>query len=175
MERQNEPLKMKKTVKLNVLDALIIVFLVVALTAIGVRIYSVYRPFNNVQTDTYKLTVKMSSVYSTVPTYLHEGDAVWFEDGRTLGTVCRNDDGNLYSAAPAVSFMTTNDGDVVLLAGTEDKVDAVCTFLCFGKTDDNGFFLCEGVTPLTPGQTVALHTDLADFTVTVISIDLVGN
>ena len=170
MERQNEQGKEKRSYKLNILDYIIICFLVLACAAVIVRVYTLYHPLGNSAMESYSVTVRMESVLSSVPASVKDGDTAYFKDGRVFGTVIAGN-GEVFKIQPAEVVLEGPDGQYCKGSYPDGTlVDAVGTLICAGFVDANGYFLCDGITPLIPGQTFDLKTELADFTVTVISV-----
>lgn len=74
---------------------------------------------------------------------------------------------------PAMVLAEDDNGQYVVVELPEGtRIDMAGTILCEGRKNENGAFVLNGETVLTPGETFAVYTDKAAFMLTVSGINV---
>ncbi|MBR5615535.1 MAG: DUF4330 family protein [Clostridia bacterium] len=159
----------------NVLDIAIILLVLAAAVAIGYRYYQTVTEQQNDTHDTAYVTFEVKSAQPAIAGAIKAGEIVYTDStDAALGEIVvyeKATDGTPFAISAAMVTVQDEDGNYVEVAVPDASlVDFVGTVSCLGFTDENGTFLLNGRTPLTPGQTVAVHTEKATFVLTVLSV-----
>jgi hypothetical protein len=75
---------------------------------------------------------------------------------------------SIFAVTPVQATTTDDNGEKVTV--TLPLVDLSGGVLCRGTMQQDGSFLLDGRTPITPGQQLTVHTETATFTLTVMAL-----
>ena len=70
----------------------------------------------------------------------------------------------------SVLVFDENGNYVTLDHPDSSLMDVIGSVTCRGRLGEDGSFLLDGRTPVTPGQTIAVHTEQVSFVLTVVQI-----
>ena len=172
---KNESVKEKRNIRLNVIDILLIVLLLLTIAGIVFRIWSARNPSVRNDLAEYEVYIKVENVIFTLPTYLNETDTVYTEDGTEFGSFLTNTEtegeGALYATAAEIIVSDGAGGYTTVLYPDQSRVDATGAILVKGIVDESGCFLWGGTIYLTPGETICLHTELVDFVAVIQAVE----
>ncbi len=160
----------------NVLDIAILLLLVAILAAVGYRYYQTVRATEDDALSSVRLTY---TVKGALPVLTEEirADETLYLDGtnEVLGLVVTHMQaplGSPFSATPAQSVVQDAQGHYVTVVAPDGaRLDLTGVLICRGTIDEDGSFLLDGRMPLTPGQTIAVHTERTAFVLTVSDIE----
>ena len=156
--------KEKNKLKFSALDAAIIVVVLVLIATVVFRFTSDSALFA-VNTDTYTVTLEISSVRSELFDTLKTGEAVYLEDGTLLGTLTTT------SVTPALYYATTSKGEMITLYYPADTlVDITLTLECELAVRE-GMAVTGGGDHIGTGVELKLHTATTDLGAVVVSLD----
>ncbi len=173
MKAENKAIKAAAAPKKrgNVLDILILLLLVAAIVAIGYRYYMQSGQSKSAQISDAEISFEIRDAIFSLPSYMQVGDVVYREDGTPLGTLRDNDtvDENTALYVSAASVLTTDeDGNYIRITYPDSsRVDCIGTISCRGTFEEDGSFLLDGTTHVTPGSAIRLHTETASFTAVI--------
>jgi hypothetical protein len=161
----------------NVLDIVIILLLLAAAFAIGYRYYQTVTEEKNDTLDTVMVTFEVKSAQPTIVQAIKAGDTIYLDGANSaFGQITAHaaaTDGTPFAVSAAKVTVQDENGNYVEIALPDGSlIDFVGTVSCLGFVDENGTFLLDGRTPVTPGQTIAVHTEQASFVLTVVSLSL---
>lgn len=155
----------------NILDLLILLVLLACLVGIGYRYYTSSGQSQSRSFREAEISFEIKDAVFTLPSYVQAGDQVRLESGALLGTLQDNNaaDGATALYVSAASLITTDeDGNYIRITYPDSsRVDCLGSLLCRGVFEEDGSFLLEGNTYLTPGSTYRVHTETAAFTLVV--------
>ncbi len=179
MAEQNQTPGNKKKFRFgigSVIDIVIILLILAAIAGIAFRVYSAKSPTVSSEKADYEIRFRVDSVSYMLPNYLRAGDQVYFGDsGKKFGILQANDGSENGSALAvrAANILIRDEGGNYISASYpgEALVDATGTVLASGYFDASGSFLLDGKIHVTPGETVRVRTELADFTLVVTEIE----
>ncbi|MBE6660004.1 MAG: DUF4330 family protein [Ruminococcaceae bacterium] len=160
----------------NVLDIAIILLVLAAAFAIGYRYYQTVTEEKNDTLDTVMVTFEVKSAQSAITKAIKAGDVVYLDSADSaLGQIVVHTaatDGTPFSVSAAKVLVQDANGNYVEVTVPDDSsiVDFEGTVSCLGFVDENGTFLLDGRTPITPGQKIAVYTEQTSFTLTVVSL-----
>ncbi len=155
--------KMNGTRRITALDVACILVIAAVILSVVLRVLMV-RVSDSEKSDC-NLAFTVSSAKSEIGDVLNEGDSVMLEDGTSLGTLSG------ISVTPAVFLASGSSGEVLEARYPEDTlIDISATVKARLKVKD-GAFLTDDGRHICAGQTLVLHTRLADITVTVTGVE----
>ncbi|MBR2620875.1 MAG: DUF4330 family protein [Clostridia bacterium] len=161
----------------NVLDIVIVLLVLAAAFAIGYRYYQTAAEKQHDTLDTVMVTFEVKSAQSAITQAIKAGDTVYLDSADSaLGQIAVHTaatDGTPFAVSAAKVLVQDESGNYVEVAVPDDSpiVDFEGTVSCLGFVDENGTFLLGGRTPITPGQTIAVHTEQTSFVLTVVALD----
>ncbi len=156
---QNEvitPKKERKKLKLNLIDAVIIISLIIAAVGVYVRydLSGMWRESS--QTVNAAITFSVSNIQAESANYFVEGAEVYNCDAANnlIGTLAGLDE---FVIEPAVFYVDNGKGAFEEVYSTQDRIDVTGVINAPGVMTENGF-LYGGTTYIAPGQTVTVET-----------------
>ena len=160
--------------RFNVLDVVILLLLLAAIAAIG---YRYYQSAKEAETDTQQ-PVLVAFEIKDLPAeavWALGKDAVYLDStGDLLGVlqIPKNaTGGSVLSTRPVQVTVQDEKGNYVTVDSPDaSRVSATGTVKCMGRMNEDGSFLLNGTTPVTPGQVIAVHTEKASFVLTVTAV-----
>ena len=155
----------------NVLDLLILLILIACILGIGYRYYTLSGQSQARSFTDATVSFEIKGAIFTLPTYVQPGDEIRLENGNVLGTVRDNntaDDATALYVSAASVITTDEDGNYIRISYPDSsRVDCLGSMSCRGIFEEDGSFLLDGVTYLTPGSAYRVHTETASFTLVV--------
>lgn len=157
--------------RFNVLDVVIILLLLAAIATIGYRYYQSKKEAAADTQQAVLLTFEIKDIPAGAVKELGK-DAVYLDaSGELLGVLQIHKgatDGLVLSIRPVQVTVQDEGGNYVTVDSPDaSRVSATGTVKCMGRLNEDGSFLLNGTTPVTPGQVIAVHTEKVSFTLTV--------
>ncbi len=162
----------------NVLDLAIILLLVAALVAIGYRYYQIRAEKAEIASapDRARVTFEIKALSPTTAAMLERKDMVYLSDDSLFGKLVahpKTGEESPLLMTDAILNLRDQLGKYVSVTVPKDVLCDVTGILeCNGITNDQGDFLINETMVLTPGQTLTLHTERVEFTLTITAIEL---
>ena len=155
----------------NVLDLIILILLVASIVAIGYRYYTRSGQGKSQLMTDAEVSFEIKDAVFTLPSYVRTGEILYREDGTPLGTLQNNNAGDENTAlfvSAASLLVSDEDGNYVRVSYPDSsRVDCIGSMVCRGTFEQDGAFLLDGTTYLTPGDAIRVHTETAAFTVVI--------
>lgn len=136
----------KRRFKVNVLDFLILVLVVIVIAGAFLRA-NVKQSDVKLETQTAVLSFKISNVQAASAKYFKDGDPVYSDSlGCAIGTLV----GDSITKAPAVSYVERG-GAIIKTTSALGRVDICGEIVCEGQMCESGFLL-GGTQYVAPGM-----------------------
>jgi hypothetical protein len=162
----------------NVLDAVIIVVLLLAIVGIGLRYYTRSGQGKAELLSDAEITFEIKDAIFTLPSYVQSGDSLYTEEGTCLGVLKDNntsDENTALYVSAAAAMVTDKDGNYIRISYPDSsRVDCIGTVSCRGMLEEDGSFLLDGVIHVTPGSAIRVHTETAAFTAVITACTVSG-
>lgn len=168
-----------KRPKFGILDAVIILLVIVAVVGIYFR-YNIVEILSGTQNlDNYTVTFTINNIRYTTPNYIDVGDDVYFvSDNELFGTLINvSENMGALSITPASEYFTTSNGEIVevFYPNSETRISATGRLNCIGRYSEEGGFLVNGSTYISPGQYIDVRTEYVTVTLYISEINLAEN
>ncbi len=166
--------KVKRFPKFHILDIVIIILIVAMLVGIYFR-YNVFEIFGNFQNQSEaQLTFSVTNIKDSTQYYINIDDAVYLQsDGKSLGTIMRYEPNADYALKvyPSTEDFVKEDGTIISAAYPEDtRSDIEGKIKCVGTFSDDGTFLLDGSTYISPGKTLIVCTEKVTLQILITDI-----
>lgn len=164
MDTRNNKTVEKKT-GLNIIDVVIIFFLIACIFAIVFKIGQ-FGVFNDDDLRNYRVYFEVSDVAATSKDAFKSGDTVTLVDlDMPLGKI-----ENIESVTPKTEYVRKSDGTIVEYEYPKDtRVNVYGTVISEGFLTSEGYLL-DGKTYVTPGAKYSVRTEHIDCIITVVKI-----
>ncbi len=174
----------KSGVRFNILDAIIILLLILAVLGVSFR-HTLIRALGfSEEMSEYSVSFSLSAVSYTLPGFLKEGDILYFSTGERVGELLgvasfsshtnKSAGSDTLILKPASKYIRDSEDRAVLAEYPEfTHVDAIGAFLCEGSAAD-GYFRLGGEQYLAVGQKITLYTDTVTLHMIITGITTVS-
>ncbi len=158
----DSPMK-KSKIKINVIDA-VIILMILALVVVGIyRIYSAVTSDTSSHRSNTILTFECNVKYDDILKYLKEGDSVYLSSDKTLlGHLYDKSSGGELDAVYMVDDANKSTESVTLRGAIMLNSDAV-------KMQNGDYYVLNGMN-ITVGSTIDVYTEMTQMTITVKDI-----
>ncbi len=147
--------------KINLLDAMIILVLVLVLSWVGVRVVNRYAQVK--EYDQYLIQVRAPNLDETIAKSIHKGDIISTPTGAYFAQIITEPE-----ISPTQVFVTTPEGK--LIPRTQPKLKDV-VFTMQARVPKGSFTIRYGNQTLKVGATGFIETARQKYTILVLSID----
>lgn len=156
---------------LSALDAFIVIALALCVVGAGLRIY--IRQFvkpEEIKLDSYVIAFEIKDIRTTSSEHLGDGETFFLiESGEVFGEISGN-----VAITPAAIYVTDSEGNYVLTYspdnGDSSRIDVSGTMTVKGCYNQNGVFLLNGTTILTPNRQFDIRSKTFSVRITVTAI-----
>ena len=155
----------------SVLDIAIVLVLVAAIATVGYRFYQAAGEDNREDIKNVVLTFEVEQAPKAVADMGKQNDKIYLNGAQgELGTALdvSAEGESIFIVTPLQVTTKGEDGEDVTLA--LPLVDLSGGVLCRGTLQQDGSFLLDGRTPITPGQRLTVYTETVTFTLTVMTV-----
>jgi hypothetical protein len=152
----------------NVLDIAIILILIAAIATVGYRYYQSTGADQAGDMKNVVVTYRVEKAPEAVAQAIKQNDTFYLDStGGELGIALDvSAEENSIFEVTAIEATTKNDsGETVTV--TLPVVNLSGGMICRGTIGEDGSFLLDGHTPITPGQHLTVHTETVTLTLTV--------
>lgn len=159
----------------NVLDIVIVLLVLAAIATVGYRYYQSAKEVENDSQKDVLVTFEVKQLLASAEDVLQAKDTLFLDStgdffGR-LQVYANASDGSIFSVSASKVTVQDENGNYVTVDNPDTSlVDVTGSAKCRGRLNDDGSFLLDGRTPITPGQTIAVHTERVSFVLTVMGI-----
>ena len=166
----------RRAVKGNLLDLVIILLLLAAVFSVGYRYYTSSQGASESELKQASVVFRVENTLPALATTLTHADPIYSESNdEQIGTLVRHPEAvNSFVLSTAASLLLeTGDGTYVRVddpSGTRVDIEGVMG--CRGVMSENGIFLLNGVTEISPGQMLYVYTEKAAFSLLIVDITL---
>jgi hypothetical protein len=155
----------------NVLDIAIILLLIAAIATVGYRYYQAAGADQMGDLKNVVMTFRVVEAPESIAQMVQQNDKVYLDStgaelGMALDVSAQGD--SIFEITPIQVTTKDDKGDTVTV--TLPVVNLSGGLLCQGTMGEDGTFLLDGRTPITPGQRLTVHTETATFTLTVMAV-----
>ncbi len=170
----------KQTPRFKVLDAVIILLIITAVLGIYFRFNLLDKLNTNKDIQDYTVSFSIQDIRYTTEKYFNVGDVVYdAATGNPIGVLTTASDGMsdvVLSVAPANKYFTMDDGTIeeIPYPNSESRIDATGRMICSGNYSADAGFLIDGLTPMSPGQSIQVRTETVSFTLNIVDIEPVA-
>lgn len=155
----------------SVLDIAIVLVLLAAIATVGYRFYQSAGENSGEDIKDVVVTFQVERAPEAIATMVKQNDKIYLDGAQgLLGTALdvSAEGDSIFAVTPVQATTTDDDGEQVTV--TLPLVDLSGGVLCRGTLQQDGSFLLDGRTPITPGQQLTVHTETATFTLTVMAL-----
>ena len=157
----------------NVLDVAIVLLLIAAIATIGYRYYRSTNDSADADLKNVVITYEVVQAPASMAEAIQPAQAIYLQSAKTLlGTALDitldQDSGTVFEVTKVFGETVDENGNPVTVE--MPYVNLVGGVFCQGTVDENGTFLLDGRTPITPGQLVSVYTETVEYTFTVLTI-----
>ena len=157
----------------NVLDIAIVLLLIAAIATIGYRYYRSTNASNDADLNNFVITYEVVQAPVSMIEAIQPAQPIYLQSSQTrLGTALDitvdQESGTIFEVTKVFGEVTNENGDPTTVE--MPYVNLVGGVFCQGTLDENGTFLLDGRTPITPGQLVTVYTETVEYTFTVLTI-----
>ncbi len=159
----------EKKLRFNALDTVICAVLVLCIAALGIRFYRTSSSSGGgdvSQMAKYRISFLVSDIKESTRDAFVPGDSVFLSDGELyIGTL-----EGLDTVSPAYRYLDNGKGaleKVYYPDGT--RIDVTGSVIAQGLMEEEGF-LCRGLTFISPGKTLTVHTGHLQVDILVTSV-----
>ena len=176
-----KPQKERKFPKFGVLDAVIILLVIAIAAGIYFR-YSFFDTLNSMKNmkECY-VTFKTDKITTNVSREMYDGDAIYFKsDGSSFGTLAlKSEEITMVIQEQPATSTVFKDGktyaDVQYPQGMDGSlIYGIGTIKCNCAVSENGSYLLNGTTYISPGQTYTVCTEKVTVNITITDIEVVS-
>lgn len=155
----------------NVLDIAIVLLLIAAIVTVGYRFYQAAGSDNEGEIKNVVMTFRVEEAPEAVAHMVKQNDTFYLDSIQgALGTALdiSTEGESIFEVTPMQVTVKGEGGEAE--AVTLPLVDLTGGLLCRGTLQEDGSFLLDGRTPITPGQHLVVHTETVTFTLTVMAL-----
>ena len=131
---------------------------------------------DNAQNKDYIVSFSVENIRYTTPDYINIGDKVYIaSSGNLMGElISESENRGALNVTPVSEyfFVEGKDSPVEVFYPSETRINAKGRMICSGRFSDDKGFRIDGVTYISPGQQIAVKTELVSVTITILSIEL---
>jgi hypothetical protein len=176
-----KPQKERKFPKFGVLDAVIILLVIAIVAGIYFR-YSFFDTLNSMKNmkECY-VTFKTDKITTNVSREMYDGDAIYFKsDGSSFGTLAlKSEEITMVIQEQPATSTVFKDGktyaDVQYPQGMDGSlIYGIGTIKCNCAVSENGSYLLNGTTYISPGQTYTVCTEKVTVNIMITDIEVVS-
>ena len=176
-----KPQKPRRFPKFGVLDAVIILLVIAIVAGIYFR-YSFFDTLNSMKNmkECY-VTFKTDKITTNVSREMYDGDAIYFKsDGSSFGTLAlKSEEITMVIQEQPATSTVFKDGktyaDVQYPQGMDGSlIYGIGTIKCNCAVSENGSYLLNGTTYISPGQTYTVCTEKVTVNITITDIEVVS-
>lgn len=176
-----KPQKVRRFPKFGVLDAVIILLVVAIVVGIYFR-YSFFDTLNSVKNmkECY-VTFKTDKITTNVSREMYDGDTIYFKaDGSSFGTLAvKSEEITMVIQEQPATSTVFKDGntyaDVQYPQGMDGSlIYGIGTIKCNCAISENGSYLLNGTTYISPGQTYTVCTEKVTVNIMITDIEVVS-
>jgi hypothetical protein len=181
VKETQKPTKTRKLPKFGVLDAVIILLVI----AIAVGIYFRYSFFDTLTSmqnmkECY-VTFKTDKITTNVSREMNDGDAIYFKsDGSNFGNLAiKSEEITMVIQEQPATSTVFKDGktyaDIQYPQGMDDSlIYGIGNIKCNCSVSEDGSFLLNGTTYISPGQTYTVCTEKVTVNITITDIEVIS-
>lgn len=181
VKETQKPTKTRKLPKFGVLDAVIILLVI----AIAVGIYFRYSFFDTLTSmqnmkEGY-VTFKTDKITTNVSREMNDGDAIYFKsDGSNFGNLAiKSEEITMVIQEQPATSTVFKDGktyaDIQYPQGMDDSlIYGIGNIKCNCSVSEDGSFLLNGTTYISPGQTYTVCTEKVTVNITITDIEVIS-
>lgn len=181
VKETQKPAKTRKLPKFGVLDAVIILLVI----AIAVGIYFRYSFFDTLTSmqnmkECY-VTFKTDKITTNVSREMNDGDAIYFKsDGSNFGNLAiKSEEITMVIQEQPATSTVFKDGktyaDIQYPQGMDDSlIYGIGNIKCNCSVSEDGSFLLNGTTYISPGQTYTVCTEKVTVNITITDIEVIS-
>ncbi len=176
-----KPQKERKFPKFGVLDAVIILLVIAIAAGIYFR-YSFFDTLNSMKNmkECY-VTFKTDKITTNVSREMYDGDAIYFKsDGSSFGTLAlKSEEITMVIQEQPATSTVFKDGktyaDVQYPQGMDGSlIYGIGTIKCNCAVSENGSYLLNGTTYISPGQTYTVCTEKVTVNIMITDIEVIS-
>jgi hypothetical protein len=176
-----KPQKERRFPKFGVLDAVIILLVIAIVAGIYFR-YSFFDTLNSMKNmkECY-VTFKTDKITTNVSREMYDGDAIYFKsDGSSFGTLAvKSEEITMVIQEQPATSTVFKDGktyaDVQYPQGMDGSlIYGIGTIKCNCAVSENGSYLLNGTTYISPGQTYTVCTEKVTVNIMITDIEVVS-
>lgn len=161
----------KRAGRFSVLDLVIVLLLLAAILTIGYRYYQSAKQAEQDTQQTILISFEVKDMLSSAQQSIGKEALYLDSTGDLFGVLQFQKDDSLFEVRPAQVIVQDENGNYVMVDGADPtRVDVTGTIKCKGRLNEDGSFLLNGTIPVTPGQTIAVHTEKVSFVLKVVEI-----
>lgn len=181
VKETQKPKKTRRFPKFGVLDAVIILLVI----AIAVGIYFRYSFFDTLTSmqnmkECY-VTFKTDKITTNVSREMNDGDAIYFKsDGSNFGNLAiKSEEITMVIQEQPATSTVFKDGktyaDIQYPQGMDDSlIYGIGNIKCNCSVSEDGSFLLNGTTYISPGQTYTVCTEKVTVNITITDIEVIS-
>ncbi len=173
--KENKEASLKGGIRIKAIDVVIIILIILSLVGVYFRYNILDELTSRKNIKDYYVPFEITNIKETTMSYFDVGDKVVIAEDSTdfgyLTTASEDVNNALLPNVPTVPYISP-EGKLFNLAYPEDaRKNATGRLICRGSYSDENGFLLNGTRPITPGQTIEVHTE--DVTVVIKITDKV--
>ena len=181
VKETQKPTKTRKLPKFGVLDAVIILLVITIAVGIYFR-YSFFDTLTSMQNmkECY-VTFKTDKITTNVSREMNDGDAIYFKsDGSNFGNLAiKSEEITMVIQEQPATSTVFKDGktyaDIQYPQGMDDSlIYGIGNIKCNCSVSDDGSFLLNGTTYISPGQTYTVCTEKVTVNITITDIEVIS-
>ena len=166
----------RRAVRGNLLDIVIILLLLAAIFSVGYRYYMSEQSTSDDELRQANVTFRVEDTVPALASSLTHADPIYSsEGGEPIGTLVRHPMAVTSPVLTTAATVLVENGDgsyVRVERPNSDRVDIEGIMGCRGTVDERGVFLLDGITEISPGQILHVHTEKASFALLIVDITL---
>ena len=176
-----KPIKTRRFPKFGVLDAVIILLVIAIVVGIYFR-YSFFDTLNSMKNmkECY-VTFKTDKITTSVSREMNDGDAIYFKsNGNSFGNLAiKSEEITMVIQEQPATSTVFKDGktypDVQYPQGMDDSlIYGIGNIKCSCSVSEDGSFLLNGTTYISPGQTYTVCTEKVTVNITITDIEVIS-
>ena len=181
VKETQKPTKTRKLPKFGVLDAVIILLVITIAVGIYFR-YSFFDTLTSMQNmkECY-VTFKTDKITTNVSREMNDGDAIYFKsDGSNFGNLAiKSEEITMVIQEQPATSTVFKDGktyaDIQYPQGMDDSlIYGIGNIKCNCSVSEDGSFLLNGTTYISPGQTYTVCTEKVTVNITITDIEVIS-
>lgn len=167
--------KKRSNARFNIMDFLIILIVLLCVFSLVARYTTVLNKLGITEhLEQYEISFTVTDLRYTTPNFFRIDDAVYLRDGdhTYVGKLLSREIGSTDALTITLSsrYVQSETGFVSAYYAENTLVDVAGRILCEGSVSSDGYFMVNGNTYLSEGQTVSVCTDLVSFEMTITGI-----